>query len=289
MRILDGSIKEPIGLRTCRYGERVMDAPLMREKIRRRHGTAAPGAEAERTARSDRKLCSILVSPSLQPCSSLHPTPIFHPNLIIRPARDTMKSKEMRIFRMGEGDFGHSTAINDRQHMLANEWWQTYGCSAPNLQKLALRVLSQTCSASGCERNWSLFEHVHNKKRNKLEHQRLNDIVYVYCNLRLHQSLDEIRKGNEAWTVEDNPPRLNSEELNEFRGEFASLSIQCSDGNVKYLELNLDEVEADAMEENEVMAADDENMFDDLDMALDEDLEASSSAAAEAQDWMPFY
>jgi hypothetical protein len=54
------------------------------------------------------------------------------------------------------------------------------------LQKLALRVLSQTCSASGCERSWSFFEQVHSKKGNRLEHQRLNDIVYVHCNLRLH-------------------------------------------------------------------------------------------------------
>ncbi|CAO2201732.1 unnamed protein product, partial [Urochloa humidicola] len=176
-------------------------------------------------------------------------------------------------------------------------WWQTYGCSAPNLQKLALRVLSQTCSASGCERNWSLFEHVHSKKRNRLEHQRLNDIVYVHCNLRLHQrskrttrnydpiSLDEVRKGNEEWIVQDNPPRLNSEELNEFRGEFAALSIQCSEDLV----LNLEEVEADAMEESEAMAADHDNIFDDLDMALDGDPACSSAAATEAQDWAPFY
>ena len=116
---------------------------------------------------------------------------------------------------------------------------------------------------------------MHSRKRNRLEHQRLNDIVYVHCNLRLHQryllfclftftallfslfleiihayiqnfcirsktitrnydpiSLDEIRKGNEAWIVEDNPPRLNAEELNEFRSELAALSIQCSDGNM---------------------------------------------------------
>nr|XP_034570652.1 uncharacterized protein LOC117835402 [Setaria viridis] len=30
-------------------------------------------------------------------------------------------TREMRIFRMGEGDFGRSTAINDRQHMLAGK------------------------------------------------------------------------------------------------------------------------------------------------------------------------
>jgi len=125
-------------------------------------------------------------------------------------------TKEMKMFRNGEGDFGRPTAKNDRHVMLAgksavvvhfstlnsvishisaalnsifhtDEWWQTYGCSATNLQKLALRVLSQTCSASGCERSWSYFEHVHSKKRNRLEHQRLNDIVYVHCNLRLRQ------------------------------------------------------------------------------------------------------
>jgi hypothetical protein len=46
-------------------------------------------------------------------------------------------------------------------------------------------------------------------------------------------SLDEIQKGNEEWIVVENAPRLNSEELNEFRGEFASLTIQCSVGNIK--------------------------------------------------------
>lgn len=70
---------------------------------------------------------------------------------------------------------------------LLDEWWRTYGNSAPNLQKLAIRVLSQTCSSSGCERNQSIFEHIHSKKRNRLEHQRLNDLVYVHYNLRLQQ------------------------------------------------------------------------------------------------------
>jgi hypothetical protein len=63
----------------------------------------------------------------------------------------------------------------------------TYGTSALNLQHLAIRVLSQTCSSSGCERNLSIFEHIHSKKRNRLEHQKLNDLIYVHCNLRLKE------------------------------------------------------------------------------------------------------
>ena len=71
--------------------------------------------------------------------------------------------------------------------ILIDEQWTWYGSSAPHLQKLAVRILSQTCSASGFERNWSIFEHIHSKKRNRLEHQRLNDLVYVHYNLRLQQ------------------------------------------------------------------------------------------------------
>ncbi|KAK9929423.1 hypothetical protein M0R45_026524 [Rubus argutus] len=42
-----------------------------------------------------------------------------------------------------------------------------------------------TCSASGYERNWSTFEMIHTKKRNRLEHKRLHALVYVKYNLAL--------------------------------------------------------------------------------------------------------
>lgn len=40
------------------------------------------------------------------------------------------------------------------------DWWACYGASSPDLQSFAIRILSLTCSASGCERNWSVFSHV---------------------------------------------------------------------------------------------------------------------------------
>ena len=57
--------------------------------------------------------------------------------------------------------------------------------NAPNLEKLAIHLLSKTNSSSGCERNWTVFERIHTKKMNRLRHQRLNDLVYVHYNLRL--------------------------------------------------------------------------------------------------------
>jgi hypothetical protein len=67
----------------------------------------------------------------------------------------------------------------------AANWWESFGSHCPQLQKFAIRVLSQTCSASGCERNWSVFERIHMKKRNCLEQKRLNDLVFVQYNLWL--------------------------------------------------------------------------------------------------------
>ena len=42
----------------------------------------------------------------------------------------------------------------------AAEWWSLFGNSALNLQQLAIKILSLTCNAAGCEHNRSVFEHV---------------------------------------------------------------------------------------------------------------------------------
>ncbi|CAN1130585.1 hypothetical protein LINPERPRIM_LOCUS13314, partial [Linum perenne] len=55
----------------------------------------------------------------------------------------------------------------------------------PLIQNLAIKLLSQTASSSGCERNWSVFERIHTKRRNRLEHKRLSDLVFVHYNMRL--------------------------------------------------------------------------------------------------------
>ncbi|KAK1278460.1 hypothetical protein QJS04_geneDACA017812 [Acorus gramineus] len=70
-------------------------------------------------------------------------------------------------------------------------WWKVvipsdkYG----ELRRVAMRLLSQPCSASACERNWSAFDAAHTKKRNRLKPQTLNDLVYVRVNLHLQKFL----------------------------------------------------------------------------------------------------
>ncbi|XP_019425097.1 PREDICTED: uncharacterized protein LOC109333975 [Lupinus angustifolius] len=148
-------------------------------------------------------------------------------------------TSEMRIYKNAELDFGRPAAIRER-----NQWWETYGCRAPNLQKLAVRVLSQTCSASGCERNWSVFEHIHTNKRNRLEHQKLNDLVFVRYNLRLqqrnhlrYQNYDPINletfDDHSHFILEESPPFLTYEEIEALRNDLANISIQPSSDDIE--------------------------------------------------------
>ncbi|CAI9267481.1 unnamed protein product [Lactuca saligna] len=77
--------------------------------------------------------------------------------------------------------------VNNDKFDPAN-WWVAYGASTPQLRKIATRILSLTTSSSGCERNWSTFEGVHTKKRNRLEASKLNNLVFVQFNANLMEN-----------------------------------------------------------------------------------------------------
>jgi hypothetical protein len=47
-------------------------------------------------------------------------------------------------------------------------WWEKFGRHVLRLQIVVLGVLSHDCSASICEKNWSLWDQVETKKRNTL-------------------------------------------------------------------------------------------------------------------------
>ncbi|XP_075519550.1 uncharacterized protein LOC142553286 [Primulina tabacum] len=97
--------------------------------------------------------------------------------------------EELPVYKNSESLFGNEFAIRARnnkdQPMAPADWWKMFGNGTPNLKEFAIKVLRLTCSASGCERNWSIFEHIHSKKRNRLDHKKLRDLVYVKYNQTL--------------------------------------------------------------------------------------------------------
>ncbi|XP_070042359.1 uncharacterized protein [Nicotiana tomentosiformis] len=90
----------------------------------------------------------------------------FHEVVIKLTPDEDMQEKivdQLAIYKAAEGLFKLRLAIKQRKTKSPVEWWDQYGVETPNLQTFAIRVLSLTCSSSGCERNWSVFEHIHTK------------------------------------------------------------------------------------------------------------------------------
>ncbi|XP_021851342.2 uncharacterized protein [Spinacia oleracea] len=133
---------------------------------------------------------------------------------------------ELESFRNATGLFSHNMAIRQRKTKSPADWWSSYENSTPNLMHFAIKVLSLTCSATGCERNWGVFQLLHTKKRNRLAQSRLNDMVYVKYNRTLFRRytrkdtidpilLTEIDESNE-WLL----GRMDDNEENENDDDF---------------------------------------------------------------------
>ncbi|RVW98236.1 hypothetical protein CK203_031867 [Vitis vinifera] len=112
----------------------------------------------------------------------------LNPQLRILDYQERLKADiQLDSYDQAMGEFGSRIAIDFSN---IKKSYKLGGCVlgfTSELQKFAIRVLSLTCSASGCERNWSTFESIHTKKRNRLEHQRLNALVYVRYNTKLRE------------------------------------------------------------------------------------------------------
>lgn len=64
------------------------------------------------------------------------------------------------------------------------------------LQRVAVRILSQVCSTFTLEKQWSTSQQVHSEKRNKIDRETLNDLVYIHYNLKLARTITS--KSSEA-------------------------------------------------------------------------------------------
>ncbi|CAL5373759.1 unnamed protein product [Camellia sinensis] len=88
-------------------------------------------------------------------------------------------------FVSNKGVFAQPQAVKDRATMTASSWWHMYGGAVPELFSLAIKVLSQSVNTSCAERCWSTYSYIHNVKRNKLNVDRAEKLVFVHYNHRL--------------------------------------------------------------------------------------------------------
>ncbi|RWR95166.1 HAT dimerization domain-containing protein isoform 2 [Cinnamomum micranthum f. kanehirae] len=161
---------------------------------------------------------------------------ISHPEVIrglnecivrLEPDNGRRISASMQIseFVSAKADFGTELAMSTRTGLHPASWWQQHGINCLELQRIATRILSQTCSSFGCEHNWSTFDQIHSRRRNRLSQKRLNDLIYVHYNLRLRErqlrgkpddsiSLDSVLSESllDDWVVETEKPAFQEDE-----------------------------------------------------------------------------
>lgn len=132
-----------------------------------------------------------LLNPFLIGNMSLHENPRARPalNRVLRKLTHDEASyllgiTEFQDFIENRGAFEGVPAAA-RADLPPHEWWDAFGHGAFVLSGIAKRILAQVCSASSCERNWSMYSFVHNKVRNRLTPSRAEDLVFIYTNTRL--------------------------------------------------------------------------------------------------------
>ncbi|XP_073061732.1 uncharacterized protein [Primulina eburnea] len=128
--------------------------------------------------------------------------------------QDTIINKKFAKYRDKTGLFGKALAAkscekNDYTFDPCT-WWSSYGAHTPNLLRVALRILLLTTSSSGCERNWSAFEGIHTKKRNRLDVHRLNNLVFVQFNARLFNNQKKKKERNVDVLLEKDASNVQS-------------------------------------------------------------------------------
>ena len=117
---------------------------------------------------------------------------------------------------------------NAAKDLPAYRWWSDEAMRyAPELARVACRIVAASCSTKYSERNWSLFGWIHCKRRNRLSAAKANDLVFIASNMRLlHRRQKLAEQGKEdvalAWThcaddgVEEDEMTEQSEEMVEL-------------------------------------------------------------------------
>lgn len=154
----------------------------------------------------DKKWHNHLHSPLHSAAAFLNPSVQYNPEIkfiglikedFLRVLEKMLPTPELRrditnqilLYTRATGIFGCSIAKEAIDTISPGLWWEQYGDSAPTLQRVAIRILSQTCSSSTFERQWTIFQQIHSEKRNKIEKETLNDMVYINYNLKLAKSM----------------------------------------------------------------------------------------------------
>ncbi len=61
----------------------------------------------------------------------------------------------------------------------------------------------QATSACACERSWSTYGYIHNKKRNRLAAPRAEKLVFTFSNLRFLKRVQKVGFEEQCWSWDE--------------------------------------------------------------------------------------
>jgi len=85
----------------------------------------------------------------------------------------TKVSDQADQYESTESSFGKKISTLQRKKKSPYDWWSAYGGSATELQRFAWRIVGLYCSASGYDRNWTMFDCVSNQPSTAKRHRCL--------------------------------------------------------------------------------------------------------------------
>ncbi|KAL3692182.1 hypothetical protein R1sor_005833 [Riccia sorocarpa] len=115
--------------------------------------------------------------------NELHPTamllmPVYFtkptalPYLQIEHVKKSFRRGDHRVI-----NHENSVKLAEKYKDEPHRWYILYGHGIPAMRDLAMQILGQSVTSSACERNWSSFSHIHNKKHNRLTVERVDKLV----------------------------------------------------------------------------------------------------------------
>ncbi|KAM0943207.1 putative transcription factor/ chromatin remodeling BED-type(Zn) family [Dioscorea sansibarensis] len=98
-------------------------------------------------------------------------------------------ARQLDAYGAPRGAFAEEIAVDQRNKVSPALWWTLFGWQSPELQQLAIRILSQTCSGSARYRlSKKLSELVYARGRNCIEQKRWSDVEFINNNIQLYHS-----------------------------------------------------------------------------------------------------
>ncbi len=110
------------------------------------------------------------------------------------------------------GVFSEIAVFEDAKLMPAHEWWELYGSEVPELQYVALKILTRRFSACSVERPWYFYGRVWDDSRASLGAKKALDLVLTGSNIRLKNQLLAMDLESDIRSHAEADPGMSAEE-----------------------------------------------------------------------------